>query len=119
MAWTLTTSGAAIVKAGVNANSTITLSGARLAEWSDQVEGRIVAQTRRNWVTGYSSVDAGVQAILDDTASDLIAMKIINWDISSNPSRISETMLDVIRDNANQNMKTLKEFKSNTIKSVD
>lgn len=118
MSWTLTTSGAAIVKAGSNSNATIIASGAALQTWSDQVEGRIVAETRRDWVTSYTNLSGAVQNILNDTASDLIAMKIINYDVAANPSRVSETMLDVLRDNASSNLKILREFKSNEIRGI-
>lgn len=119
MTWTLTTSGAAIIKAGKNASSTIVASGAALLQFCTQVEGRIVAETRRDWVDSYSSVDAGTQNLLGDVASDLIAMKMINYDMSGFISRTeAQTMLDVLRDNASQGLRILKDFKSNTIKPI-
>lgn len=103
MAWTLCTSGAAIAKAGANANSTIVASGATLAEWSNEVEGTIATRTRQNWSGAFSTINSGFKSALSDVASDLIAMKIISYDMSSYTSRLeAQTMLDVLRDNALQ-----------------
>lgn len=119
MSWTLTTSGACIIKAGLNANSTIVTSGAALAKWSDEVEGRIVQETRKNFVVEYASLNDSEKNILDDTASDLIAMKIINYDMAGFTSRVeAQTMLDVLKDNSNSNLKLLRDFKTNEIRSV-
>jgi len=118
MSWTLTTSGAAIIKAGANANSTIIASGAALEKWSDQAEGRIVTESRRDWVDSYSSVDSGVKEILSDVCSSLIAKQIISYDMSGFTSmREAETMLDVNDDVILRCMATLKDFKSNEIKT--
>ena len=76
MSWTLTTSGAAILKAGLNANSTITASGAALAKWCDEAEGLICAKTRIDWVANYSSIGANFKPILDDVAASLIAKEM-------------------------------------------
>jgi len=119
MAWTLCTSGASIIKAGVGANSDIVISGAFLASWSDEVEGRIVAETRRDWVDSFPSVDSGVKLALQDVASDLIAMKIISYDMSGYAgSREAETILDVLKDNSTRVLNELKDFKSNTVRDV-
>lgn len=116
MSWTLCTSGAAIRKAGANANSTIVASGSAIQDWTDQAEGYIISFTRRDWVDSYSSVDAGVKHALADCCSDLVAKKIINYDMSGYTSRLeAQTMLDVLDDNANRILKELKDFKSNKI----
>lgn len=119
MTWTLTTSEAAIRKAGENADATIVASGAALANWSDQAEGRIVAETRRNWVTDYASVPADVKKILDDTASSLIAMQIINYNMLGFTSRAeAQTMLNIQDNTATTGMRVLKDFKSNEIRGI-
>lgn len=103
MSWTLCTSGSAIVKAGANANSTIVASGSALAEFSDEVEGTICAKTRYNWVSGYGSVTAQYKPILANIASDLIAMKIIGYDMSGYTSRYEAlTMLNILKDNSDK-----------------
>lgn len=113
MAWTLCTSGAAIQKAGVGANSTITTSGAVLKEWSDQVEGSINAETRQNWISDYSNVPEGFKGILAEAASSFIGMKIINYDMSGYTSRSeAQTMLDVLRDQYRGSIAVLKDEKN-------
>lgn len=120
MSWTLCTSGAATAKAGANANSTITASGAALAEWSNEIEGHIVGVTRRNWVNEYASIgNTGVKNMLADVCSDMIAMKIISYDMSGYTSRFEAlTMLNQLRDNAIGILKNLEDFKSDEIRSV-
>lgn len=99
MSWTFTTSGAAVAKAGVNANSTITTSGAILDEWSDQAEAVINAETRKDWTTNYASLSDNFKKTLAHAATALIAMNIISYDMSNYTSRLeAQTMLDVLRD---------------------
>jgi hypothetical protein len=119
MSFTLTTSGAAIVKAGAGANSVIVANVANLEKFSDQAEGRIVAQTRRDWVTDYSNLSTEIKGILDDVASSLIAMQIINYDMGGYTSRAeAQTMLNVQDNTASSGINILKDFKSNDIRSV-
>jgi len=108
MSWTLTTSGAAIIKAGANVNADIKISGSFLAKWSDQSEASLSAITRKDWVADYNSVDANFRAILDDTVSDMIAMKMIAYDMSGYTSRLeAATVLDFLRDNMSRNIGVL------------
>ncbi len=97
MSWGLCISGQAIRKAGLNANSAITLSGAAMDKWSDESEGFINSETRRDWITNPAS--ANFSGALADIASSHIANKIINYDMSGYTSRIeAQTMLDVNAD---------------------
>ena len=117
MGWTLTTSGAAISKAGANANSTVIASGALLLKWSDQAEGKIVAETRRNWVTKHSDLATDVKSALDNIASSEIAKQIINYDMSGYTSSSEAlTMMNIQDDVVAKGMRELKDFKSNEIK---
>ena len=120
MSWTLCTSGAAVVKAGAGANSSIIVSGSALSGWSDEVEGRIVTNTRRNWVTEYGSIgNTGVKNLLSEVSSDLIAMKIIAYDMKGFTSRFeAQLMLDQLRDNALGILKWLTDFKADEIRSI-
>ena len=112
MSWTLSVSGHAIMKAGNGANENLTLSGSVLDTWSDQAEGKLNAMTRKDWVADYADVSTNFQGILDDTISDMVAMKIINYDMSGYTSRLeAQTMLDVLRDNIAKNIEILKEQK--------
>ena len=119
MAWALCTSGSAVAVAGLNANSTIATSGSVMWQWSEDAEGRIIAETRRSWVDDYSSLSDGIKGILSDACASLIANRIINYDMSGFTSRQeATTMLDVNYDRYNEALGILKDFKSNTIQST-
>lgn len=99
MSWELTTSGQAIDKAGINANSTVIADTAELEGYYEQAEATFSMRTRHNWNT------APAQGIfvnmIADGISDLIAMKIINTDMSGFTSRLEvQTMLDVLKNNS-------------------
>ena len=116
MSWTLTSSHAAIVKAGKNANTTLIADGASMAILSDQAEGLINTATRKDWVTDYAAVTTNFKPILDDVASDLIAMKIINYDMSGYSSRLEAgTMLDFLSDNSGRSLKILGETENKEV----
>lgn len=113
MSWTLTTSGACITKAGLNANSAIIISGSALSRWSDEAEGAICSETRRDWVTDYASVKANFKPILSLACASYVANEIIKYDMSGYTSRQeSQTMLDVNIDNYKRAIETLKDDKN-------
>lgn len=118
MSWTFCTSGAALMKAGANASSVIRASGAELAQWYDEAEGKVIAETRRDWKGSATTITSGAALALSDCISDLIGIKIINYDTSGFPTTANAQLaLDVLYDNANKNINVLKDFKSNDIKS--
>ena len=112
MSWTFTTSGAAIIKAGVNVNSGLTTSGAILAKWSDESEGKIVSETRRNFLSDYTSLSTDLKNILSNISSSLIAMQIASYDSTGYSAREFETILDVQDDIITKGLNELKDFKS-------
>jgi|SRR3990167_1056031 len=108
MSWTLTTSSAAIFKAGVNA----TISSAMLQTFSDQAESTLSTITRKDWVADYANITANFKQILSDTVSDMIAMRLVTYDMSGYTSRTeAETTLDVLRDNITRNIEVLRDVK--------
>ncbi len=110
MSWTLSTSGAAIAKAGANANSVIVASTATLADWSDSAEAFVSLKTRNDWVANYSGVATNLKPLLDDAVSDLVAIKIISYNLNSYPSKIdAQVMLNVLTDNYSKIIASLKE----------
>lgn len=112
MSFNLTTSGACIAKAGINAN----VSGALLATWCDQAEATLSMLTRKDWVNDYSIINTNFKNTLNDVVSDMVAMKIINYDMSGFTSRLeAQTMLDVLRDNKE---KCIEALKNDNIKEV-
>lgn len=113
MSWTLCTSGAAVFKAGKNADSVATLSGGIMGKWSDEVEGRITAEIHTDVVTDHATYPTLIQQALSDACSSLIANKIIAYDMSGYTSRQEAgLMLDFNDDTANDNLKILKQKKN-------
>jgi len=117
MSFTLCTSGSAVMKAGVHANSDATASGSMLASWSDEAEGRIEAETRRTWVDNYAGLSTGIKGVLSDVCSSLIAMNIIAYDTTGYLSREADILLNVNDDKASSGLRILKDFKSNELKT--
>lgn len=112
MAWTLCTSAAAISKAGAGANTTIIASGATLALWSDMAENFLNSISRYDWVTNIASVGAKFSGALAEVSSDMIAKKIINYDMSGYTSRMeATTMIDVLSDNIKQAIEIIRDQK--------
>ena len=88
----------AVRKAGAQANATA-VSAAYTLAWGEQAEGVINTLTNKNWSALYAGlhVDANyTSGILVDAASNLVAIYILNYDLSSYPSRTAETMLDIL-----------------------
>lgn len=116
MTMTLTTSGAIVLKAGAGANAALIISGAALEKFALQAEAVLNAATRKDWVAGYGGVGANFKAILDDTCSDLAAMKIISYDMSGYSSKSeATTMLDFLKDNSTRNIEVLKDEKNKEV----
>ncbi len=118
MSWLFCTSGSAIAKAGLNANTNVILSGSIMNAWSDQAEGTICAMTRRDWITGYSTtLSVPVAYALNNIASSMIAKQIITYDMSGyTNTQEAFTMLNVHDDIIKAGIKVLEDFKSNTLK---
>lgn len=110
MAWTLTTSGSAVLAAGVNANSTITASGTALTYWSNEAEGKICAEGHYDFIANYSSLDTPIQNALADICSALIAINIVKYDPSGySNAREAETLLDVLDNKYSDGIAVLKQ----------
>lgn len=107
----LTSSGAAIVKAGAYAPS-ITQSGALMNTWCDEAEATLSVITRRDWVTDYATLKANTKQILSDTVSKMIAKNIILYDSTGYNSLADvTTILDVYTDDINRNIEVLRDQK--------
>lgn len=112
MSFNLTTSGACLIKAGANANNLFAISGAfiaKLGTFCDQAEADLCLLTRRDWVALSGATTTNFRGILDDVVSDMVAMKVISYDMSGYTSLLeAATMLDVMRDNITRNLGELK-----------
>ena len=121
MAWTFCTSGSAVLKAGANANSAIVLSGNALLNWSNEAEGRIVGETRTNFLASYASISttSGIRNALAAVCSAIIATNIINYDMSGYTSRSeAQTMLNVLDNEIQRGLNELKGYNTSSLKSI-
>lgn len=110
MSWTLTTLSGALFKAGPNANATIIISGTTLNLISTMAEDTFCMNTRKDWVTNYSTVPTHILGSISDAVSDLIAIKIIGADPSGYTGlNEASTMCDILRDDYNNIVKDLRE----------
>ena len=107
MAWDLCLSGSAIAKAGVNANSTVINDVTIMEAWSDETEGYINAETRRDWIANPPS--ANTAGALEDVSSSHIANKIISYDIDAIGRATAETMINVNADIVRKGIAFLKQ----------
>ena len=85
--------------AGTNANATIIADATKMGVFCLQAESFINNAIRINFTDLYAGLNADVKYILNEAASCLAAIKVINYDMSGYTSRIeAETMMDVLRD---------------------
>ena len=116
MAWTLCTSGSAISDAGLNVNTDIKASGSTLANWSNQVEGDITIIANVDVVTRFSGFKDEGKQILNQLASNQIAQKIVNYDMSGYTSRQEAlTMLNVLENRIVKNQTLVKDDNFKTL----
>ncbi len=107
--WQLCTSGAAIAKAGANANSDIATSGSALLGFYTESEGSISAELHTD-ATG--TIQTGqLSGALSDVCSSKIAMKIIMYDTTGYLSREADTLLNVNDDIITKGLSKLKDKK--------
>ena len=118
MAWELCTLSSALVKAGANANSTITASAGALAVFYDQAVGDLVVRTRRDWTTT-TNTNASVAKAVANVLSNEVATRIINYDPNSWSLKTAQTKLDVLKNNTDITMERLKEDSVNDIRVVE
>ena len=112
MTTTFCQSGAVIIKAGANMNSTLKAGGVfsdfaettyAIDHWINQAESLINVLTKYNWITDYSTYSDDVKKILEDAASCYAAIYCINYD-KDGYSRLAgaEDTLNFLRDNFNR-----------------
>ena len=113
MVWTLCTSGQAVNKAGLNANSAIIINGQALASWSDEAEAEVSSIARSDVVTNFGSLTANGKQILKQFVTSHIAESIINYDMSGFTSRQEAlTMLNVQENNKDSAASLIREDKN-------
>jgi len=98
-------------KAGDGANTTASAE-AYTNDFISQAESTINVMTRYNWSDAYSGLNTDVKKILSETASNLAAIYIINYDMGGYTSRTeAEDMINVLRDIALRNISILRDLK--------
>src|SRR3990167_7643895 len=120
MALTLTTSAEIIRRAGEGAPTDITGSGALVTSICEDAEGEFIADTRRDWITDYASVNTYIKKKIASAVSSKAAFNIVQNDRSGYFSKSEqETILDVLDNNYNSAVKLLTALDFNEIRSVD
>jgi len=119
MSWTLCTSGAAIFKSGIHVNSDLKVSGAILAKWSDEAEGRIEGETGVKWVDNINNVDTGIKNLLSDICSSIIAKQMVAFDTTGYLSSESDNLLNINDDIENKGLKRLEKLNRKKLKAPE
>lgn len=110
MSFTFASSAAIIMKAGANASSTATSSGAILDFLSGQAEAYINASARVDLIANYSTLNTNTRKILQKIAASEAAKGLIQYDMSGFTSRQeAQTMLDVLDDEVNKGINLIKD----------
>ena len=100
-----------IRKAGANASGSA-ITDPWTNDYINQVESQINADCRYNFSDNYASLNVDTKGILKETASNLAAIYVINYDMSGYSSRIeAEDMVNILRDAALRNIRLLKDKK--------
>lgn len=101
-------------KAGANA-SAVSILDTYTDAWGHQAESFVNAATRFNWSDKYGALNEDVKFLLEDAATDLVAIRIIAYDMSGYSTRNeAESMISVLRDSALRSISVLREIKSQT-----
>ena len=109
MTWTFCLSGSAVAKAGANATYDAT-NVAALDGWCDEAEDYVCALARADVITNSGSLTANGINVISNFVSNLIAQKIVNYDMSGYTSRNEAIMmLNVIENEVNRGIKLFKD----------
>jgi hypothetical protein len=101
-------------KAGANASAT-SKAEAYTNAFVKQAESFINTVCRYNFTDNYAGLNADVQGILKEVASNLAAIYVIQYDMSGFTSRIeAEDMVNILRDAALRGLSVLRDRKSTT-----
>lgn len=109
MPFNLASSQAIAAKAGITANSKITGSGSLMAQYSQEAEQFINLYTRYNFTSKAAVLYASASAALQDAASCLAAIKVINHNITAYQTGEAETMANLLNYQAFRILDLIKE----------
>jgi len=110
MSWKFCTSGAAVRKAGVRANSTITVSGAALADWCDEAEAYVSNAVNLSLSGAYGTLTHPGKVIIGKVVSAMVAQNIAAYDpLAYGSQRAAETIMDKLEDEKTEGIAQLKD----------
>ena len=110
MAFTLCTSGQAVVKAGANVSSTIAASGQVILDFSNEAESVISSVAAQDVVTGFSTFTSEGKLILQRLCSNMIAFELVSYNSAGfNSTRDFETKLDTLQSNIDKDTRLIKD----------
>lgn len=121
MSWTLCLSGSAILKAGVNVNSTIVSYATNktfLDQLSDEAEQMACSLARSNVIANYSSLTTNGKQILAQYCEAVIAQNLINYDIDNIGRSTATQMLNVLESQKIDAVKIITDDKNKTYLGV-
>ena len=100
-----------VAKAGVGANATIVAANSTGTDaFVLMVEGFVNSYTQKNWSDVYTSLNVDVKSVLSGVVSDLCAIYVIQWDMTGyNSIREAESMVNILRDRAMQQLGILRD----------
>ena len=107
MTWKMISSAAAIVNAGVHANSVIIASAARLLDWCTQAEGFICAECHNDFIENYSGLNERIKGALQTACGAIIAMNIISYDPTGYLTREADMLMNNNYEKYSQSLKYL------------
>lgn len=105
-------------KCGAGASATSNAE-AYINDFMTQVESFINVTTRFNWSDAYASLNVDVKGVLKETASNLAAIYVIQYNMAGFTSRVeAEDMINVLRDAALRNLALLRDKKTKDFMSA-
>jgi len=117
LSWTLCLSGSAILKAGANANTTITSYATNktfLDQISDEAEQLACSLARSDVITNYSTLTTNGKQILAQYCEAVIAQNLISYDIDAIGRSTATQMLNVLETQKNEAIKIITDDKNKT-----
>ena len=108
------TSDAILIKAGVSVNPEV-ITEARMNELNGEVESYINSITRNDWSTDFPALTSAGKLILSDLASNLVAIYMIQYSMSSyNSEDEAKGMIKTLQERADKVILLLQDQKVKT-----
>ena len=118
MSWTLCTSGAAIIKAGVHVNSDIVnyaTNKTAIDQFSTDAEGRIELYTGMSFVANIGSAPGALSGAISEICSSMIAQALISYDDTGYLAREADMLMNYNEDIIVKGLNKLDDFKNTTL----